>query len=226
MDATLRLTDLLGRPVVAADGVRVGRVADFAVDHAERYPRVTAIGIRRGRRVLVEPWSSVRRLEPQAIVVDAGDGEPRADLYLARDLLDAQVVDIAGQRLARVGEIELALRGTELRAIAVDVSLGAVLRRLGLSRLGTRMAREEIAWDGLHFATGRGHQVQLASPAAAVHRLEPAELLALISRLPPERGAEVLAAVPAERAARVRELPRRRHRPRFPVMRVRKRAPS
>jgi magnesium transporter len=136
MDATLRLTDLLGRPVVAADGVRVGRVADVAVDHAERYPRVTAIGIRRGRRVLVAAWSSVRRLEPQAIVVDIGDGEPRADLYLARDLLDAQVVDIAGQRLARVGEIELALRGTELRAIAVDVSLGAVLRRLGLSRLG------------------------------------------------------------------------------------------
>lgn len=223
MATTLRLTDLLGRPVVA-DGLPSGRVVDLAVDHAERYPRVTAVAVRRGRRVIVEPWSSVDLTG--TVIVGAAGTEAPADLFLARDLLDAQVVDIAGRRLARVGEIGLALRGTELRAIAVDVSLGAVLRRLGLARLGARMASEEIAWDGLHFATGRGHQVQLASPAAAVHGLEPTELLELIARLPPERGAEVLAAVPAERAARVRELPRRPHRPRFPVMRVRKRAPS
>lgn len=223
MDTSLRLTDLLGRPVVA-DGLPSGHIVDLAVDHAERYPRVTAVAVRRGRRVTVEPWSSVDRTGP--VIVAVAGTEARADLFLVRDLLDAQVVDIAGRRLARVGEIELALRGTELRAITVDVSLGAVVRRLGLRRLGARMASEEIPWDGLHFATGRGHQVQLASPAAAVHGLEPTELLDLISRLPPERSAEVLAAVPAERAARARELPRPSRRPRFPVMRVRKRAPS
>ena len=86
-------------------------------------------------------------------------------------MLDAQVVDIAGRRLARVGEIELALRGSELRAVAVDVGLAPVARRLGLRRLARRLPSESIGWEGLHFATGRGHHVQLASPAAAVHRL-------------------------------------------------------
>jgi sporulation protein YlmC with PRC-barrel domain len=220
MDGTLRLTELLGRPVVAADGRRLGRVADLAVDHGDRYPRVIALAIRAGRTVTVRPWSAVRGLGPP-VVVDAGDEDRRADLYLVRDLLDAQVVDIAGRRLARVSEIELATHDGALRAVAVDVGLASVVRRLGFRRLASRIGDEMIGWEGLHFATGRGHQVQLASPAAAIHALGPAELMEVVSRLPPERGDELLVAVPAART-----MPRRRSPRRFPMMRVRRRAPS
>jgi sporulation protein YlmC with PRC-barrel domain len=220
MDGTLSLTELLGRPVVAGDGRPLGRVADLAVDHADRYPRVTAVAIRAGRTVAVRPWSAVRDLGPP-VVVDIGAGEARADLYLARDLLDAQVVDIAGRRLARVSEIKLATHGAALRAVAVDVGLGSVVRRLGFRRLANRIRDEVIGWEGLHFATGRGHHVQLASPAAAVHALDPEELMEVVSRLPPERGDELREAVPAART-----LPRRRPRRRFPMMQVRSRAPS
>lgn len=227
MDATLRLTELRGRTVVAADGRRLGRVADLAVDHNERFPLVTAIAIAHRRPVVVEPWAAVVRVDADQVVVAPAAGEPpTGDLYLARDLLDAQVVDIAGRRLARVGEIELALRGSELRAVAVDVGLAPVARRLGLHRLARRLSSEVIGWDGVHFATGRGHRVQLESPAAAVHGLDPSELLEVVARLPPERAAEVLQAVPAERAARVRRLPRPALRRRFHVMGARKRAPS
>jgi sporulation protein YlmC with PRC-barrel domain len=227
MDETLRLTDLLGRHVVDSGRRPAGRVADLAVDHADRFPRVVAIAIRARRRVTIQPWSSVVHVGPDAVVLKPeGDERPPGAVYLARDLLDAQVMDIAGRRLARVGDIELALHGTELRAVAVDVGLGAVIRRLGLRRLANRQRSEMIGWDGLHFASGRGHELQLGSAAAAVHRLEPPELVELVSRLHPERGTEVLAAVPAARAARVRQLPRRPHRRRFPMMRARNRAPS
>ena len=224
MDTTLRLTDILGRSVVDRSGMRLGRVTDLLVDHAERYPRVTAIAIGRRRAVTIEPWSSVVRLERELVIERTG-APAGGDLHLARDLLDAQVVDIAGRRLARVGEIELVQGGSELFAVAVDVGLAPVVRRLGLRRLSRRLHDETIGWDGLHFATGRGHRVQLASPASAVHRLEPAELMAVVSRLPPEHGAEVLAAMPADRAERARQIQRPARR-RFRVMRARKRAPS
>jgi sporulation protein YlmC with PRC-barrel domain len=45
MDATVCLTDIRGRPVVDTDGRRLGRVADLAVDHSERFPVVTAIAV-------------------------------------------------------------------------------------------------------------------------------------------------------------------------------------
>jgi sporulation protein YlmC with PRC-barrel domain len=209
--AALRLTDVLGRRVVDARGRPLGRLADLAVEHGDRHPRVTGLAVRRRRSVTVEPWRSVVSLDAGGVVLDPAGGEPpRGDVYLGRDLLDAQVVDIGGRRLARVSDIELAARGADLRAVAVDVGLGAVARRLGLRRLGARLGSEMIAWDDLHFASGRGHELQLSSPAAAVHTLQPPELIELVSRLHPERGAEVLAAVPAERAARAQELPRRR----------------
>jgi sporulation protein YlmC with PRC-barrel domain len=192
----MRLTDLSGRPVLDDAGRPAGRVADLVVDHEESYPRVVAVAVRNGRSVRYVPWSAIGDQ-----VVVRGDGSPTAPegLRLVRDLLDAQVVDIAGRRLARVGEIELGVRDGGMRAVAVDVGLAPLARRLGLRRLARRLPSDMIDWQGIHFASGRGHQVQLASPAAAIHRLTPQE------------RADVL------------ERPRRR---RYHVMRARKRAPS
>ena len=197
MNERLRLTDLLGRRVLDDTGRLAGRVADLVVDHEEAYPRVVAVAVREGRSVRFAPFAGV----------DGGEtvirGERRATapdgLRLVRDLLDAQVVDIAGRRLARVGEIDLAPCEGALRAVAVDVGLAPVARRLGLRRLARRLPSDVIDWQGIHFVSGRGHQVQLASPAAAIHRLTPQERADVLAR------------------------PRRR---RYHVMRARKRAPS
>jgi sporulation protein YlmC with PRC-barrel domain len=227
VDEILRLSDVRGRPVTDATGRAIGRVADLAVDHADAYPRVVSVDVRRGRSTAPAPWSAIVRFGAEEVIIDTTHRDAAPDgLRLVRDLLDAQVVDIAGRRLARVGEIELALCGPELRAVAVDVGLAPVARRLGLRRLSRRLPSEVIGWEGIHFATGRGHRVQLASPAAAVHHLSPPELAEVVSRLAPERGAELLEAV----APRTASEARRRHRParrrHLHVMRARKRAPS
>jgi sporulation protein YlmC with PRC-barrel domain len=226
MQGLWRLTDLLGRPVTGRDGRRVGRVADLAIDHAERFPCVTAVAVRHRRRLSVIPWRAVAHVGSDGFRVSYEVGDvPSTAVYLRRDLLDAQVVDIAGRRVARVGDITLDQSDSEVRVVAVDVGLGSILRRLGLRRAAERAGGELLSWDSVHFATGRGHELQLASPAAAVHSLQPAELAELVARLQPDRGAEVLATVPAERASHARRLARHRRR-RFPMMRARRRAPS
>jgi sporulation protein YlmC with PRC-barrel domain len=224
VDATTRLTDLIGRPVAATDGRRLGRVADLAVEHAGRFPRVIALACRQRRRLTIVPWHLVERVGAEQVVLRPSRNiAPSGAVYLAHDLLDAQVVDIAGRRLARVGDIALDQHGIDLRVVAVDVGLGSVVRRLGLRRLAARLPSEMIAWDALHVAAGRAHALQLASPAAAVHALQPEELAELVARLHPDRAAEVLAAVPPERA---RRMPPRHPRKRYPMMRARRRAPS
>jgi len=77
----------------------------------------------------------------------------------------------------------------------------ALLRRLGLRRLGARRRTQAIAWDALHPASARGHLLALDTPGAAVHRLRGAELAQVAASLPPARAAEVLRAVGPERAA-------------------------
>jgi sporulation protein YlmC with PRC-barrel domain len=225
------LGDCLRRVVRDAGGAVVGRVADLQVAGTERTPRVLALIVRRRNERVVVPWDAVERVGARDVVIRAPAPAPPPDhrtLLLARDVLDAQVVDLAGKRLARVGDVELAERDGALCAVAVDVGLAPVLRRLGLRAVARRMREEWIGWDGIYLASGRGHRLQIEHRAAEIHRLDHAELMALVGHLPPARGAEVLdAARPGEHADPLATARRaRRPRRRFPVMRARKRAPS
>ena len=109
---------------------------------------------------------------------------------MARDVLDTQVVDVAGQRLARVADVVLALAGgaggagrTGLEVVGVEVGFGAVLRRLGLRRMTPARTEDVVAWSDLHLTSERGHTVQLAAARSAVHRLDARGLAALVSRV-------------------------------------------
>jgi sporulation protein YlmC with PRC-barrel domain len=227
------LTACLRLPVSDAAGRPLGRIADLEVEASERFPRVIALRVERGRETAVVPWDRVERFDGRGVVVRDAEERPPAPgdgriLRLARDVLDAQVVDLAGKRLARVGDVVLARQDSELRAVAVDVGLAPVARRLGLRRLARRLRAETLGWDGIYLASGRGHRVQLEHRAADVHRLSHDELMALVAHLPPARGAEVLDVArpglhPDPVATARRAQPRRR---RFRVMRARKRAPS
>lgn len=228
----LRLTACLGAPVRDLAGRPLGRLADVEAHPAERFPQVVGLRVRRGRVLEQLPWSAVERFGADGVLVRSGEAAHRPaeghSLLLARDVLDAQVVDLAGRRIARVGEVDLALRGGMLRAIAVDVGLAPVARRLGLRRLADRLPAEPLGWDGIYLTSGHGHRLTLEHRAADVHRLTHEELTALVARLPPARGAEVLdlarPGVHADPVAVARHAGRPRHR--FRVMRARKRAPS
>ena len=115
------------------------------------------------------------------------------EVLLKRDVLDTQIVDVVGQRLARVADVLLAHRPDgRLETIGVEVGFAGVLRRLRLG--GSRIGDDVVAWSDLHLTSERGHQVQLGTPRAAVHRLDARSLAALLSRVDTDSATEILAA--------------------------------
>jgi sporulation protein YlmC with PRC-barrel domain len=203
----LRLSELLGAPVAAADETPLGRVQDLAVTLDDDYPAVHQVLVRerRGAPPRAVPMRAVARLAPVGVTLATGaapaGAADEAALRLGRDVLDVQVVDARARRLARVGEVVLAWDEDVLRLVAVDVGWRAILRRLGLPRLADRASRDALDWAGLHVAGPAGHAIQLSSAGAAVHRLDPAQLAELLARLPSDRGAQVLDTVEGSRAA-------------------------
>lgn len=206
--AYLRLSDLVGTPVVGPTGARLGRISDLAVHLDAAFPAVESVIVRPRRRgaAFAVPIDRLTGIGERSAVLDgavpapgAADGDEH--LLLARDVLDVQVIDTATRRLARVGEVDLAWDEGALRVIAIDVGWRALLRRLGLRRLARRASRDGIDWAGVHLASGRGHALQLASPSAVVHRLDPGEVAELLVRLPTARGREVLETLADARAA-------------------------
>jgi hypothetical protein len=157
-----------------------------------------------GKHDLLVPWEAVVSLHHNDIqlnrdgtdctfthIVDALDAD---EILLGRDVLDTQIIDIAGQRLARVADVVLARSDGRMEAVGVEVGFGGVLRRLGLSQLARRMQRNNVAWSDLHLTSERGHAVQLATPRSAVHLLDARGLATVIARLDTESAAEVLVA--------------------------------
>lgn len=193
-----------------ADGSRLGRLRDLTVDLDDSEPvvRRLVVGTRHRVSALVD-WDAVTSFEHTLVQLGpAGTIEPtdlslqgqlplkHGELLLGRDVLDTQVVDLAGSRLARVGDILLTrLVSEQLLVGAVDVGFGAVCRRLGLGFAADHFATEDIAWADLHLTSARGHRVQLRTAKGAVHRLDDHELAVLLSRVSVSAGAEVLATV-------------------------------
>ena len=127
-------------------------------------------------------------------ITSTADALADDEILLVRDVLDTQIIDTAGQRMARVADVVLnRCADSRLELVGVEVGFGAVLRRLRLRRLASHAGEDVVAWTDLHLTSERGHAVQLATPRSAVHHLDAAGLAALISRLDIESATEVLA---------------------------------
>lgn len=215
----LFLSRLIGCEVRVAEaglGGVIGRLIDLTVRlDGDRGPQLVerlVVG-RRGAPPQLLPWAAVARLEAGRPVLSVGapatalDTVAANEILLARDVLDTQVVDVAGQRLARVADVVLALAGgagrTGLEVVGVEVGFGAVLRRLGLRRVTPIRTEDVVAWSDLHLTSERGHTVQLAAARSAVHRLDARGLAALVSRVDTDSASEILAAKDPRTAAEV-----------------------
>jgi sporulation protein YlmC with PRC-barrel domain/flagellar motility protein MotE (MotC chaperone) len=200
------LTDLLGAQVRAADGTVAGRLVDLAVEVGEEHPVVRRLAVGRGQHTTgYVDWSAVVAFEHDEVQLGTSGAvtgaEGQAEVLLRRDVLDTQVVDVAGKRLARVSEVLLSREGEQVAVAAVEIGAAGVWRRLGLRRLAHRTPTRSIAWADLHLTSARGHALQLTTPGAAVHRLAGPELAAVVAHLPTDKGAQILAAVSPEHAA-------------------------
>jgi sporulation protein YlmC with PRC-barrel domain len=200
----VELTRLLGREVTGPDGREVGTIKDVAVRLGEGYPALTHVLVhRRGGGTWAVTWSEVRKLDEDRLELTgtphAGQTPPDDVVWLRRDVLDCQVFDARGKRLARVADVRLEAGDGMARVVGVEVGVGAVLRRLGAGRLGRRWREDPIDWTDVHLASARGHTLALTGPT--VHRLSPSDLAELLGHLPAGRGADLLEELPARVAA-------------------------
>lgn len=215
----LFLSRLVGRPVLDRHGESFGKVRDLIVALGERYPPVTGLVVRvAGGRDIFLPWTDVEeidaggaRLKTSRIDIASFRQRPN-EIRLWLDLLDKQIVDVEDRKIVRVNDIQLAPVEGRLRLVAVDVGLAGILRRLGLSGPGERLARalhleaeNYIEWEDVDPVESSVSSLKLRVPHAALGTLHPADVAHIVEQLAPRDRAGILAALDDERAADVLE---------------------
>ena len=192
------LSDLIGKPVADMDGERIGHLADLIASLRGKmpHPEIVALVVKRSGSTLLVPFSDVAVFMAPAIPLarrlqDIVAYEPREQsLYLARDVLDKQIIDTNGMRVVRVNDLELVRVNHHFYVANVDVGGLGLLRRLGLakivqwlaSRFGRELRSSTISWDDVELLPG-DQPMRLRVPSDKIAELHPADLAEIISDL-------------------------------------------
>jgi magnesium transporter len=212
------LSDFLRAEIVDNQQRRIGRVGDLVAHISEPYPIVHHV-VLRGREGKVIPWSEVRTFEAKELALkssredlpisEAADG----DVWLARDVLDKQIVDTDGRRVVRVNDLQLSPMRGNLLVVGVDVGGRGLLRRLGAEDLGktvVRLTRRDwrqkvIPWDVVDPIHSDLDSVKLRIAHQKVAKMHPADIAEIVDRLSPRQREAIFASLDDELAADVVE---------------------
>ena len=209
------LTEFLGAEVIDFHQRRVGRVRDVTVRVEEPYPVVTGLVVSR-RRELIIPWSSVRTFAAREVALRATREEVsrfRAgpeDIWLARDVLDKQVLDTDGRRVVRVNDLQLTQSGPNMLLVGADIGIRGILRRLGVEGFGKAVMRALgqdlpmvlVSWDVVNPISGEpADAVRLRISGNRIARLHPADIADIVEDLGAKERSAVFASLSEEIAA-------------------------
>jgi CBS domain-containing protein/sporulation protein YlmC with PRC-barrel domain len=212
--AIVSLAGLLGEPVLNQAGQEVGRVVDVVARlyGEERYPPVTGLVVRVGRRRAFLDASTIAALEHRKVTLrtarlDLRDFVRRpGEVLLARDVLDHQLVDVDGVQVIRAADLYLAPVTGRIRLVGVDVSMQSLLRRLGPKRLRAVPTPDKVIdWDAVapfgEESAKVPSTVRLRDRQEALRRLRPGELADLLEDLERPARQELLASLERHTAA-------------------------
>jgi len=213
------LSEIMNKPVWDSRGEYVGRCADVLVSDAGRpFPHVRALALRDGAdapRFVRE--DQVGWLRPSILLAaekpDLSPYELKDDeLWLVRQVLDRQIVDVDGRRVVRVNDLQLAKVGRHLCLVGADVGTTGLLRRLGLERLARRffsalrrpLPEAIIPWEDVAPLQADA-PIRLQVSRERISKLHPADVAAVITDLNRRTGQVLMEALDNETLADVLE---------------------
>jgi len=181
----------------------------------EPFPRVTAVILKNNRKVRSLDWSVVRSWDNKELSLKVDEPSvqphPRADseLWLSRQILDKQIVDMDGRRVVRVNDLQLSQVDGSMLLVGVDIGGRGLARRIGLEGIGRRLAstlgidwpQKLISWEAVDPVKSDVSSVKLRIAHTKLAKLHPADIADIVNELSPEDRNAVFAALDDEKAA-------------------------
>ncbi len=214
------LSQLLGNPVIDADGEKVGTVSDLGIATGEVFPRITSLAFMGpGRTPIMISWRKFvdtydeNEVHLKVTATDLRFSYLQPDeVLLARDILNKQIVDTHGMRVVRVNDLKLSdTSSTQLRLLGAEVGARGLLRSLhpALERVALRLAKtfghpmpeKIIAWSYMDLVERDLSNVKLSVSHKTLDDMHPADIADIIERLDPRLRGQVFAQLDDEQRA-------------------------
>jgi CBS domain-containing protein/sporulation protein YlmC with PRC-barrel domain len=200
IERRVRLSELLGRPVMAPDGQQLGKVADVVAGLAagpDRYPLVRGGTMSLEGRTVFVPLDQISSVADEAVRlstarVDLRPFERRpGEVLMKADLLGHRLIDVDAVRLIRAKDLQLTERDAHWLLTGVEVADPGLLTHL-LRRNRGLACRDWAVFEPL---IGHGDTAAHRIPFSRLRRLRPADIADLIEDANRQEGQEILDAV-------------------------------
>ena len=221
---TFYLSRVIGRKIFDVNGQYIGIVKDLLVnaDNTNQTERPLVTGIKIKSPDKTEFYSfehfKVQKINGKLKVscsqlIQLPQENIDNDLYLASVVLDKQIVDLNGRKLVRVNDIRLVSVANGTFAVAVDIGIEGLLRRIGiakplkifLSYFKVSIPAKFILWEDVEAIDFSNLNIKLSKSHSKLQTLHPSDLADIIEDLGKKASADVFLSLDEERAADVLE---------------------
>jgi CBS domain-containing protein len=223
---TFYLSGIIGKEAFGSDGDAIGVVRDLLVSsapsgHSDASTQlITGVKLRINKESKFFSFSSFRVVKARELLnvtctdlIELGNEEVENGLLLVENILDKQIVDLNGRKLVRVNDVRLATLPAGTFAVAVDIGIEGLLRRLGvaapikrvLSFLNFSIPAQFILWDDVQAIDFSNLNIKLSKSYSKLNTLHPSDLADIIEDLGKKSSMSVFSALDEEKAADVLE---------------------
>lgn len=207
--------EILGNPIMEPSGKKGGVLYDLLIDFEEAFPEVTAIIVRSGNNFLKIPWKDVEMFNRRFVVSKTEVKnwntylQSPNDLFIRKNILDKQIIDINGAKVVRVNDIKLAEMRGKFFVVAAEIGIAGIIRRLSLEKffrvLRIKPSSKLLPWHFFKPLEPTVSRLTLSVTNAMLKEMHPADIADIVEDIPESQRVWFIEHLPAEMIADVLE---------------------
>jgi magnesium transporter len=223
---TFYLSGIIGKEAFDADGEAIGVIKDLlvnAVPSGQNDPGhqlVTGVMLKIKKVSRLYSFKSFRVVKAREMLsvtcsglTELGKEEIQNGMLLVENMLDKQIVDLNGRKLVRVNDVRLVTLPAGTFALAVDIGIEGLLRRIGISipikrvfsLFRINIPSKYILWDDVQAIDYSNLNIRLSKSYTKLQTLHPSDIADILEDLGKSMSMKVFSSFDEEKAADVLE---------------------
>jgi len=191
---TFYFSRIHGNKIYDGNDKFIGKLIDLVLDTNYERPKVIAVKIKNGGKIRYLDFSEWRitkvngQYRLKCLEIKDLSLPDENILYLVKNILDKQIVDVDGRKLVRVNDIRMAVVEQGAFLVAVDVGMEGLFRRIGIAKplkyilkpFGLILPSKFITWDDVETINFSRMDIKLSKKLSKLHTLHPSDIADIV----------------------------------------------